>query len=185
MMGDLSINIGDSYQLAFEYQGKTISSTTTIPNKPEGVLISTGLIEVPEINSLQDLRGFRESFQKTIDVSWNNSDGSYYYLVIENVEDRPSSIDPTDLFGDLGINFEFTSEPIQQGLFQLRPMIHYTQYGKHKITIYKVNEEYALLYETSAQDSRDLNEPYTNINNGLGIFSGFSSQEFYFYVIGN
>lgn len=182
---DLSINIGDSYQLAFEYQGKTISSTTTIPNKPEGVLISTGLIEVPEINSLQDLRGFRESFQKTIDVSWNNSDGSYYYLVIENVEDRPSSIDPTDLFGDLGINFEFTSEPIQQGLFQLRPMIHYTQYGKHKITIYKVNEEYALLYETSAQDSRDLNEPYTNINNGLGIFSGFSSQEFYFYVIGN
>ena len=33
---DLSINIGDSYQLAFEYQGKTISSTTTIPNKPEG-----------------------------------------------------------------------------------------------------------------------------------------------------
>ena len=107
------------------------------------------------------------------------------YLCIENVEDRPSSIDPTDLFGDLGINFEFTSEPIQQGLFQLRPMIHYTQYGKHKITIYKVNEEYALLYETSAQDSRDLNEPYTNINNGLGIFSGFSSQEFYFYVIGN
>ena len=64
-------------------------------------------------------------------------------------------------------------------------MIHYTQYGKHKITIYKVNEEYALLYETSAQDSRDLNEPYTNINNGLGNFSGFSSQEFYFYVIGN
>jgi len=182
---DLSINIGDSYQLAFEYQGKTISSTTTIPNESDGVLISLGLIEVAAINSLQDLRGFRESFQKTIDVSWNNSDGSYYYLVIENVEDRPSSIDPTDIFGDLGINFEFTSEPIQQGLFQLRPMIHYTQYGKHKITIYKVNEEYALLYETSAQDSRDLNEPYTNINNGLGIFSGFSSQEFYFYVIGN
>ena len=30
----------------------------------------------------------------------------------------------------------------------------------------------------------DLNEPYTYINNGLGIFSGFASQEFYFSVIG-
>lgn len=182
---DLSINIGDSYQLAFEYEDRMISSITTIPNKPNDVLISTDLIEIPEINSLQDLRGFRESFQKTIDVSWNNGDGSYFYLVIENIEDRPSSIDPTDIFGDVGLNFEFTSEPTQEGLFQLRPMIHYSQYGRHKVTIYKVNEEYALLYETSAQDSRDLNEPYTNINNGLGIFSGFSSQEFYFYVIGN
>lgn len=182
---DLSINIGDSYQLAFEYEDRMISSITTIPNKPNDVLISTDLIEIPEINSLQDLRGFRESFQKTIDVSWNNGDGSYFYLVIENIEDRPSSIDPTDIFGDVGLNFEFTSEPTQEGLFQLRPMIHYSQYGRHKGTIYKVNKEYALLYETSAQDSRDLNEPYTNINNGLGIFSGFSSQEFYFYVIGN
>jgi len=181
---DLSINIGDSYQLAFEYEDRIISSITTIPNKPDGVLISSSLIEIPEINSLQDLRGFRESFQKTIDVSWNNGDGSYFYLVIENIEDRPSSIDPTDIFGDIGLNFEFTSEPTQEGLFQLRPMIHYSQYGRHKVTIYKVNEEYALLYETSEQDSRDLNEPYTNINNGLGIFSGFASQEFYFSVIG-
>lgn len=181
---DLSINIGDNYQLAFEYEDRIISSTTKIPTRPEGVLISTELIEIPEINSLQDLRGFRESFQETIDITWNNTDGSYYYLVIENVEDRPSSIDPTDIFGGLGINFEFTSEPTQQSLFQLRPMIHYSQYGRHKVTIYKVNEEYALLYETSAQDSRDLNEPYTNINNGLGIFSGFASQVFYFSVFG-
>lgn len=181
---DLSINIGNSYELAFEYDDRIISSTTKIPSKPEGILVSKDLIEVPEINSLQDLRGFRESFQKTIDVSWNNLDGSYFYLVIENIEDRPPSIDPTDIFGDIGLNFEFTSEPTQEGLFQLRPMIHYTQYGWHKVTLYKVNEEYALLYETSNQDSRDLNEPYSNINNGLGIFSGFASQEFYFRVIG-
>ena len=39
-------------------------------------------------------------------------------------------------------------------------------------------------YETSGQDLRDLNEPYTNINDGLGIFSGFASQEVYFNVFG-
>lgn len=182
---DLSINVGDMYQLSFEYEDKIISSSTTIPSKPNGVSISTNLIEIPQINSFQDLRSFRESFRETIDVNWINDDGSYYYLVIKNTEKRPISIDPTDILGSLDINFEYTTEPTQQSIFQIRPMIHYSQYGQHKVTIYKVNKEYALLYETSTQDSRDLNEPYTNINNGLGIFSGFTSQVLYFYVVGN
>ena len=180
---DLSVNIGDDYFLTFEYEDMIISSTTTIPSEPEGLDISPESIIIPRINSISDLRYFRESFQKTIDVTWNNTDGSYYYLVIENIEDSPQSIDPTDILGGLGINFEFTTSPTQENVLQLRPLIHYTQYGTHKVKIYHVNEEYALLYETSTQDSRDLNEPYTNINNGLGIFSGFSSQEVYFEVI--
>lgn len=180
---DLSVNIGDNYQLTFEYEDRIISSTTTIPNKPEGVAISPESIEIPELKSLRDLMGFRESFQKTIDVIWNNNDGSSYYHVIENIEDNPESIDPTDLLGGLGINFGFTTSPTQRNILELRALIHYTQYGMHKVTIYRVNEEYALLYETSSQDSRDLNEPFTNINNGLGIFSGFASQVVYFEVI--
>ena len=179
---DLSVNIGDNYQLTFEYEDITISSTTTIPSEPEGVDISPQSIFITEINSLIDLRNFRESFQKTINVTWNNADGSYYYLVIENIENNPRSIDPTDVLGGLGINFEFTTTPTQENVLSLRPLIHFTQYGTHRVTIYHVNEEYALLYETSTQDSRDLNEPYTNINNGLGIFSGFASQEVYFEV---
>jgi hypothetical protein len=179
---DLSVNIGDNYQLTFEYEDIIISSTTTIPSEPEGVDISPQSIFITEINSLIDLRNFRESFQKTINVTWNNADGSYYYLVIENIENNPRSIDPTDVLGGLGINFEFTTTPTQENVLSLRPLIHFTQYGTHRVTIYHVNEEYALLYETSTQDSRDLNEPYTNINNGLGIFSGFASQEVYFEV---
>ena len=180
---DLSINIGEKYQLAFEYEGKMISSNTTIPSEPEGVSISPKSVRIPEIKTLLDLRIFRESFQKTIDIVWNNNDGSYYFLVIQNIEKGfPKSIDPTDVLGGLGINFEFTTSPTQESTLRLRPLIHYTQYGTHKVTIYHVNKEYALLYETSGQDSRDLNEPYTNINNGLGIFSGFSSQEVYFEV---
>jgi hypothetical protein len=180
---DLSVNIGENYQLTFEYDDRIISSTTTIPSEPEGTDISPQSIFINEINSLVDLRDFRESFQKTINVTWNNNDGSYYYLVVENIENNPESIDPTDVLGGLGINFEFTTTPTQENVLSLRPLIHYTQYGTHKVTIYHVNEEYALLYETSTQDSRDLNEPYTNINNGLGIFSGFASKEVYFEVI--
>ena len=60
---DLSINIGEKYQLAFEYEGKMISSNTTIPSEPEGVSISPKSVRIPEIKTLLDLRIFRESFQ--------------------------------------------------------------------------------------------------------------------------
>ena len=138
---DLSVNIGENYQLTFEYDDRIISSTTTIPSEPEGTDISPQSIFINEINSLVDLRDFRESFQKTINVTWNNNDGSYYYLVVENIENNPESIDPTDVLGGLGINFEFTTTPTQENILSLRPLIHYTQYGTHRVTIYHVNEE--------------------------------------------
>ncbi len=39
----------------------------------------------------------------------------------------------------------------------------------------RVNEEYAPLYATLQQDSRDLNEPFTNITGGLGVFTAFAA----------
>ena len=37
--------------------------------------------------------------------------------------------------------------------------------------MYRVNEEYAGLYENQTQDSRDLNEPPSNIEGGLGCLA--------------
>ena len=105
--------------------------------------------------------------------------GAYYFLVIENVESNP---EPIDLNNILNFNFEFVSTPIQDNFFTILPFIHYTQFGTHRIIVYRVNEEYALLYETIEQDSRDLNEPFTNIINGQGIFSGFASDTVYLEI---
>lgn len=46
-----------------------------------------------------------------------------------------------------------------------------------------VNDEYVNLYNSLNQDSRELNEPYTNIQNGLGIFTAFNSDTLYLQVI--
>jgi hypothetical protein len=54
--------------------------------------------------------------------------------------------------------------------------------GPHLVTVYRVNEEYDNLYRARLQDSRDLNEPPTNIVNGLGVFSAFSGQTVAFAV---
>jgi len=55
-----------------------------------------------------------------------------------------------------------------------------THLGKHRVKVYRVNQEYADLYQSRNQDSRDLNEPLTNIVNGLGVFSAFNSDSVFF-----
>ena len=55
--------------------------------------------------------------------------------------------------------------------------------GRHIARVYRVNEEYAQLYENRTQDSRDLNEPPSNILGGLGVFSAFNSDSIGFAVV--
>ena len=47
--------------------------------------------------------------------------------------------------------------------------------GRYRVQVWRVNEEYATLYNTLQQDSRDLNEPFTNITGGLGVFTAFAA----------
>ena len=58
-----------------------------------------------------------------------------------------------------------------------------THYGTHRIVFTSVNDEYVNLYSSLNQDSRELNEPYSNIENGLGIFTAFNSDTLYFQVV--
>ena len=53
-------------------------------------------------------------------------------------------------------------------------MMELRDLGRHTVTVYRVNGEYAQLYENRTQDSRDLNEPPSNIVGGLGVFSAFN-----------
>ncbi|MBC8181278.1 hypothetical protein H8E88_09140 [candidate division KSB1 bacterium] len=46
--------------------------------------------------------------------------------------------------------------------------------------VFRVNQEYGDLYQSRNQDSRDLNEPLTNIVNGLGVFSAFNCDSVFF-----
>jgi hypothetical protein len=50
-----------------------------------------------------------------------------------------------------------------------------THFGRHDIVLFHVQTDYVLLYQSSGQNSRDLNEPYSNINGGLGMFTAFNS----------
>lgn len=177
---DLEIISGETYEITFPFDRATVSSSTTVPEPPSGLALSENSITVPQLIDIFDIREFAQSEDNNILVEWDNPDAEYYYLTIENLESNPEPIDLNDVLADF--NFEFTSTPNQNDFFTMIPLAHYTQFGTHRIILYKVNPEYALLYETVNQDSRDLNEPFTNITNGVGIFSGFASDTVYLEI---
>ena len=176
---DLDIISGETYEINFIYDGEVVSSSTTIPYAPTRLNLSSNSLELPQLLDFWDIRDLRQNENVRINVEWDNPNGDYYFLVIENIEPNPESIDVNNI---LNFNFEFVSTPIQDNFFNMIPFIHYTQFGTHRIILYRVNEEYALLYETVEQDSRNLNEPFTNIINGVGIFSGFASDTVYLEI---
>lgn len=177
---DLEIRIGETYEFRMNYDGVEITAQTTVPQIPEGLSISTTDIYIEPIYEFFDLRN-REIGD--LNITWKNDNGDYYYVLIDNVEENPLPIDVNGILDGFkgGRNFSFISQPTQLDIYRIRG-ITLQQYGTHRVKLYKVNKEYADLYESSEQDSRNLNEPINNIQNGLGIFTSFNSSSIFFEV---
>lgn len=176
---DLQVITGDAYEIQFDFADQPVSGSTTVPAPPQGVALGKTRIRMPQIEELFDLRELAQNEDLRVLLEWDNPESDYHFIVIENIESNP---EPIDLNNVLNFNFEFTSQPTQSDFFTLTPFVHYTQFGTHRIIVYRVNEEYALLYESLEQDSRDLNEPFSNMDNGVGIFSAFASDTVYLEV---
>ncbi|MFC2076767.1 hypothetical protein ACFLT7_06770 [candidate division KSB1 bacterium] len=111
-------------------------------------------------------------------VSWDNPTGELFFVTVENVEDDPLPVESRFK----GMSFRFRSTPTTNDTFLVnRGQI--THLGQHLARVYRINQEYADLYISRQQDSRDLNEPLSNIENGLGVFSAFNSDSLFFNAV--
>lgn len=173
---DLVIEQGKTYEIEFNYYGKTISAKTTVPLKPQGVSITMDTFYIDSESN--NPPNFRDTTNWEY-ITWENADGGYFYVVIENIEENPESIYRDTTFSR---GFRFMSAPTRSDSYRISPMITFKQYGRHRAKIYRVNKEYADLYESREQDSRNLNEPLTNVNNGLGIFTAATGDSVFFEV---
>jgi len=191
---DLIIETGDKFSIEAIVGDKTANGSTFVPESPKGVLMSDAVIELPEIKidpysgrpefgAIQALMSVQREIQ--LEVLWNNPDGELHFVVIENAEDNQESIFP-DLGGKFGSagrgSFRRITLPTRESSHQIN-FFEMRYWGKYVVKVYRINQEYADLYDNLEQDSRDLNEPPTNIKNGLGIFSAFNSQNVYFNVV--
>ncbi len=168
---DLQVREGDLFRIEVEAFGRTATGETTVPGPPDGVQLDKDRLEVPELapGSLQP--GTLQSLQVT--VSWENTGSILHFVDVEGLNPEAESIFPDFIRERVG-RFRIRSAPTEENfhVIGLRQLEHL---GRHRAIVYRVNQEYADLYNNRVQDSRDLNEPPSNIRGGLGVFSAFNS----------
>jgi hypothetical protein len=177
---DLVVNTGDDFRIEVDANGQHVTAETIVPQAPEQMFLSTRTLHF-QTDSVQRFGGIRTVLNglDTALVTWANTNGDYFFVVIESIDPNRQLMRPDSLFTRRSI-----SQPTNQASYQVNPnSILYT--GQHMLRLYRVNKEYADLYRSRFQDSRTLNEPLTNVQNGLGIFSAFASDSVAFNVIMN
>ncbi len=170
---DLVVRAGELFTLQVEHEGQLLQAQTIVPEAPEGVTISRTSTYIPDVEDI--FLGEIDMNDLIVSVNWNNYDEALYFVTVENIENNPQSISDEDGFlrgGNMRRRMVF--RPTRMDEFRISPM-QFEYYGSHLIKVYQVNQEYADLFDSQEQDSRTLNEPLTNIQNGLGIFSAFHS----------
>ena len=182
---DLEVEPGDQFMFIMEYLGQTITAETVVPPAPQSVELDTTIFDVPTFNfgggGGPPTGGGRRGFDSQLLITWDNSNDNLHYVVIQSVEENPESIFPEFIGQRLAQQFRFISEPTRDNFFEvLLPLLE--GIGEHEVKVYRVNQEYADLYDNRTQDSRDLNQPPDNINGALGVFSAFNSVDKIFDV---
>ncbi len=178
---NLRIISGEKYAIEIVHGEDVLTSETTVPQKPDSMRLSASSIQIdPDLTP----REMRQAGIADIEVTWSNPDGEYFYVLVENIEENPEDIEfGFSGFGGKFQNFRFLSRPFITDTYVIRVFLSVQQYGTHRVKLFRVNQEYADLYENREQDSRNLTEPLSNVNNGLGIFTAFSYDEAYFEVV--
>jgi hypothetical protein len=177
---DLVVEAGDTFGIEVTYGAAVATGATVVPNPPIEVGIDRDTLWVPEIGIGRGGGGFNSEDSQLAAV-WENPDRLLHYVVIESLEDSAESIVP-DGFQKFVGRFRLVAEPTKDD-YHFIDMRVLRDLGRHIARVYRVNEEYAQLYENRTQDSRDLNEPPSNIIGGLGVFSAFSSDSIAFVVV--
>jgi hypothetical protein len=178
----LVVREGDVFTLEGSVNGRALSARTVVPVRPTGARMGSSTLSIPTLTFGGGLGGLRPDFSsaQTL-VRWTKSPGSLYFVTLENVESTPVAVDivfPGGIRGRRRVIFAPTaadSLPINA--------LGLPYYGRYQVYVWRVNEEYAQLYATLQQDSRDLNEPFTNVSGGLGVFTAFAADTTSVFVV--
>lgn len=176
---DLTVGSGDVFELIIEADGQAVTAVTRVPLPPENLALSADVLEVPTFGGGGGPPQINDNY---LTATWDNPQESLHYVVIESKEiGEPTYILP-DFIRDRVGRFRLITRPTEANYFDIN-LRSLEVLGTHEVRVYRINEEYADLYENRQQDSRDLNEPPTNIKNGLGVFSAFNSRSLEFEVV--
>ena len=161
----LFLNAGGTIYLEVFHFGKVATASTVIPPRPRNISLSS-----PVVVASSAAEGAPQG--DAFEISWELEGDYWFYLEL-------SSIGNTFVPLDGGEPVVGYVPPVKTQLFNTRRYVVtwdlLPYYGHYRIRVVAVNREYVELYLTRNQDSRDLNEPVSNVSNGLGIFTAINS----------
>ncbi|MCF8276980.1 MAG: DUF4249 domain-containing protein [Flavobacteriales bacterium] len=172
----IAVAEGDELKLLFTYNGLEITASSTVPAKPANAYLST--------TSYTVATGFGAIDTDPLSVYWDNPVGSYYLVIseymgtsYEMLNEFPEEVEFTD--EELEAMRKTSSQPLATSSYDIR---RFTFSGSHRIIIYHLSEEYVKLIESGGSSSITITEPYTNVNNGLGIFTAINTDTLWLQV---
>lgn len=178
-LGNKQIEPGESYNLKFAYFSDTVSSETTIPDKPANFSISSNIIYTDRITSSG---GFPGGHLADLDLTWTNNNAGYYYVLIEYLESTRDYINYNDATSD--ISTVQSIEPMSSSGTRLG-MRNLYFFGSYRIVLFRVNKDFVDLYQQTSANSNNITNPVTSVNNGFGVFTGMASDTVYLIVLPN
>ncbi|MDR2471977.1 MAG: DUF4249 family protein [Tannerella sp.] len=166
-----TIRSNNRFDLQLDYKGKTITASTTVPEKVKNLTISPEYIERENSSYFWDMTGDTTQIRLT----WDDHESSYYQIYIES----PATSDIPDFGGGM----EFRRRMMQpfKGSSYTTTSREFRTVGKYVITVYRVCKDYADLYERIS--STDLANPSSAITNAFGVFTSMSFAKIDFYVV--
>jgi hypothetical protein len=183
-------SVNSTYTMSFEYNGRTVSASTVIPEKPSNYKIDKTEISRTQIDLSSGgfpgggggggpFGGGGET-NNSVELTWSNPNKAYYFVAAQNTETSPVAvlIPPA---GSTFPSFRFNEQP-STGVSQLLRSQSFQYFGNYDIILYRVNTEYAALYQSAGTTSQNLSTPPSSISNGLGIFSGINADTLKFVV---
>ncbi len=174
---NFQINESDNYHLSIDYNGQNIYANTSIPLKPANCQQSVNSISIPSFSG-GGMPSSIPTFPDPVKITWDAVAGLYYLVIAENIESNPTAIN--DFSGEAPPRM-FRNEPLQTNTYELESM-QFNYLGKHRIIIFSLKPEYAVLYQDGGSSSQNLTGINTNVENGLGIFTGVNSDTLYLTV---
>ena len=175
--GDPAIRVGDELNLLVSFDGREASAVTTVPPAPDGLELSSD--ELDAFDPFSEFGGVEELLGRNVVVRWANPAALLHFVAIDNLEVDPTILPTTEIVAEVLPRIITEPTPFDSTVVQ---QILLTHFGTHRVRLYRVNDEYAELYQGLTQDSRNLSEPPSNIDGALGIFSAFASDSAFFSV---
>lgn len=184
---DLEVQSGDVFRLEVTVDGLTASAETTVPNATQGLTLTESEVVVPALRLSFDLVDELGElfFTNRTTAKWENPTEDLHFVVVEPVVNPFDSIFPPG-FPQEGIDFlssfKFAPSATELDTFSIIG-ISFESYGRHRVKVFRVNQEYADLFDNPTQDSRDLTAAPSNVVNGFGIFSAFAADSVFFDIV--